>query len=317
MLAQTQMVAHRLPDGVYTAEDQYHIGSGGHHCFRKNGTAVTGYYGDIVWIFCYQGELQNNRIQVTKGASYHETGSRKNPGPRFEPFSVLEMQKKRFDSFGINSVARLSGTGMSRERSENQLRICEAYFSGPSDPPPAPAKDCLAADQIKFRHLYPVSPYPVFKEYHESRSWYPDPRTTPPNSPDCRKATGNRCTLTYPHYFKRMSSIYITDTKEMVRAFWTVEYASYNETMGTLLAKGNVVWPDPKANPELTQAQQMIVGSTYQVEKADFDCFRPLSESERVRAEQEMARVSSGPEFVRKGMLFIRVDKSVQPLKKK
>ena len=174
----------------------------------------------------------------------------------------------------------------------------------------------------KFNTLYPVSPYQHFKDYPERDDGKPNPYiTTPvpsetsPYSLDCSitsSGLGMVCLRTRSTSERRLSNIYVTDTREYVKAFWNVKYLEEFENMGTLLAKGTTMYPSLKRLDDGNLVPDQTEGDTYPVDKNEFDCIRPLSNSERTKMEQDIAieyKAGQYNYYKKNGLLFVRLTK--------
>jgi hypothetical protein len=166
----------------------------------------------------------------------------------------------------------------------------------------------------KFNNLYPVLPYQYFKETTVYPFYSPKNVDTPADSPDCAITSiggpKKYCLRTYTTKKYGIASYYITDTQEYVKGSWNRVFRENEENMATLFALGNTMYPGFMTLDDGNRAPTQIEGGTYAVDKKEFECIQPLTQSEKDRMSLGVTMAYKNglaTEFRKEGLLFIRI----------
>lgn len=175
----------------------------------------------------------------------------------------------------------------------------------PVEPTPPKEEPCIPETT---GNLYPVIPSQEFKEYTKKETYkLYEPKDIDKFHPECKRgspsSSNNHCFVTYTHYRMTMYSLYITDKGDFVKGHWIMEYREDDENMGTLLAKGNTIYPEPNS-----EFNEYYSGSTYAVSANEFHCISVV-DANTINKIREYQRRVNPKEFKKEGKIYIRIDK--------
>lgn len=162
-----------------------------------------------------------------------------------------------------------------------------------------PQKNCPLQKAV----LYPSHPQQTTKNYHAALTADYLTSKLPADSVVCLIPTVNKkyCLRSTKAHSVIMSDLYWDQCHNLYRAFWITSYPQSFENMGTLFAKGRVIFQ----NQNSPIAGDVVDGSTYPVDQGEFISITKASNEDFAISERYRADSLKSGRFILKDLLFI------------